>query len=194
MREHSINQLNNFICGWYIDNTSICSRLIEHHKNSTTYDGTIRSDIVDKKHKNSKDCIISDTALLQDYASILIKAANLYSEKYSFCNAYEQWGIVENINIQHYKPGGGFYSWHTERTSGSQPIASRHLVFMTYLNTLNKEGGETEFFYQKIKVKPEKGLTLIWGADWTFSHRGIKSDFEDKYITTGWFSFIPKKN
>ena len=31
---------------------------------------------------------------------------------------------------------------------------------MTYLNDI-KDGGETEFYYQKLKVKPEKGLTLI---------------------------------
>ena len=59
---------------------------------------------------------------------------------------------------------------------------------MTYLNTVN-DGGETEFIYQKLKVKPETGLTLIWGADWTFTHRGITSKTETKYITTGWYSY-----
>ena len=59
---------------------------------------------------------------------------------------------------------------------------------MTYLNDV-ENGGETEFYYQKIKVKPEKGLTLIWSADWTFMHRGITTINEDKYIITGWFEF-----
>jgi hypothetical protein len=59
---------------------------------------------------------------------------------------------------------------------------------MTYLNNI-KKGGETEFFYQNLKVKPEKGLTLIWPADWTFTHRGIPSPKEIKYITTGWYSY-----
>jgi hypothetical protein len=52
--------------------------------------------------------------------------------------------------------------------------------------------GETEFFHQKIKFKPEKGLTLIWPADWTFTHRGIASLSEEKYIATGWLSFVDK--
>ena len=60
---------------------------------------------------------------------------------------------------------------------------------MTYLNDVNK-GGETEFVYQKLKVKPEIGLTLIWGSDWTFTHRGIASPKETKYITTGWYCFF----
>ena len=61
---------------------------------------------------------------------------------------------------------------------------------MTYLNTV-KDGGETEFIYQKLKVKPETGLTLIWGSDWPFTHRGITSKTKTKYITTGWYSYTP---
>ena len=60
---------------------------------------------------------------------------------------------------------------------------------MTYLNDVENEG-ETEFYHQKIKVKPQKGLTLIWPADWTHTHRGIASKIDEKYIITGWFSFI----
>ena len=66
---------------------------------------------------------------------------------------------------------------------------SRHLVFMTYLNDV-KDDGQTEFYYQRLKIKPEKGLTLIWPADWTFTHRGIASNSEDKYIVTGWLNLV----
>jgi len=60
---------------------------------------------------------------------------------------------------------------------------------MTYLNDVTDEGG-TEFFHQKLKVSPEKGLTLIWPVDWTHLHRGVPSPTQEKYIITGWFSFI----
>jgi hypothetical protein len=59
---------------------------------------------------------------------------------------------------------------------------------MTYLNDV-EIGGETEFFHQKLKIRPEKGLTLIWPADWTFTHIGITSP-EEKFIVTGWFNYI----
>ena len=59
---------------------------------------------------------------------------------------------------------------------------------MTYLNDIN-DGGETEFLYQNIKIKPRKGLTLIWPADWTFTHRGNFAPSEEKYIVTGWFNY-----
>ena len=51
------------------------------------------------------------------------------------------------------------------------------------------EGG-TEFFYQRIRTQPRKGLTLIWPADWTHLHRGVVSPSEEKYIITGWFDFL----
>ena len=35
----------------------------------------------------------------------------------------------------------------------------------------------------------EKGLTVIWPSEWTFTHRGIKAVKEDKYIITGWYVF-----
>ena len=60
---------------------------------------------------------------------------------------------------------------------------------MTYLNDINDQG-ETEFIHQKMKVKPRKGLTLIWGADWTFLHKGLASPSETKYITTGWYEYV----
>ena len=58
---------------------------------------------------------------------------------------------------------------------------------MTYLNDV--EDGGTEFYYQGLKTKAEKGLTLIWPSDFTHTHRGIISNTKEKYIATGWFSY-----
>ena len=81
--------------------------------------------------------------------------------------------------------------WHCEK-SGDEGNINRHLVFMTYLNDVT-DGGETEWYYQKEKIKPEKGLTVIWPAEWMFTHRGVISKTQTKYITTGWYNFIWKK-
>jgi hypothetical protein len=59
---------------------------------------------------------------------------------------------------------------------------------MTYLNDVT-DSGETEFLHQQLKIKPEKGLTLIWPADWMFTHRGVASLTQEKYIATGWFNY-----
>ena len=37
----------------------------------------------------------------------------------------------------------------------------RALAWMVYLNDV-EEGGETEFLYQQLKIKPSKGRVVIW--------------------------------
>jgi hypothetical protein len=59
---------------------------------------------------------------------------------------------------------------------------------MTYLNDVPDAG--TEFKYQKITTQAKKGLTIIWPSDWTHTHKGQISDVNEKYIITGWYSFI----
>ena len=63
---------------------------------------------------------------------------------------------------------------------------------MTYLNDVTDAGG-TEFYHQKVTVTPVKGLTLVWPADWTFTHRGVPSPTQEKRIMTGWFNFSPPR-
>ena len=43
---------------------------------------------------------------------------------------------------------------------------------------------------QPIKIKPKKGLSVIWPADFTYTHRGIPSPTQEKYIATGWFHMV----
>ena len=172
--------------GFYLDK-DICDRIIEFHETGIQYEGVIGCG-VQKERKDSIDCAL-DGSLKIDYIIELQKACDKYIEKYPQCNEYASWSIQENVNIQRYDPpGGGYKVWHTERPSAQSPFGNRHLVFMTYLNDI-EEGGETEFYHQKLKVKPEKGLTLIWGVDWTFTHRGLPAPKETKYVTTGWYSF-----
>jgi hypothetical protein len=178
-----------FIGQYYLDDLSICDDIINYFKNSTDKTaGKVGFGEVNKIIKDSTDLYLDNVNLANNYNMQLQQVLNKYIEKYEFCNKYESFSLVERVNIQHYLPSQGFYRWHTERTGKQEPVASRHLVFMTYLNDVD-DGGETEFYYQELKVKPRKGLTLIWPADWTHTHRGITSNTEEKYIVTGWFNF-----
>ena len=193
MREHKVNKKDNFIGGWYMDNTSICDKIIRHHELSPNKTpGIIGSNgkpIVDPKVKQSTDVIHWTDSLRREYYDHLSKAVNAYKQKYPACAAICSWRIIEDINIQHYKPNEGYHAVHCERSSGNLPNVNRLLAFMTYLNEVAVEGG-TEFIHQKIITKAEKGLTLIWPADWMFMHRGIPAPNQHKYVVTGWFSLI----
>lgn len=189
LKEHKINKLNNFIKGWYIDK-SICKKLInifEENKEKHTH-GIVNSGY-DPKIKKSIDFYINSKNKKYDFYykelnNCLLNYKKIFPEldiNLGF------WGIVEQINIQKYNPNDGFFAWHTEQSNISN--SDRMLVFMTYLNTV-KDKGETEWLYQKLKIKPEEGLTIIWPANWNFIHRGCPSDKEIKYIVTGWYKFI----
>ncbi len=188
--------MENFIHQQFVSDLSICDRLIEFHKNDADKSpGEIYNKsgdgIVNPSAKLSVDSRLEpDSPMLRDYAKYLQEVVDGYIEKFPWCNEYGAWGVVDLTNIQYYPPAvGGFKAWHTERGTKHGLPASRHLVFMTYLNDVT-DGGETEFLHQQIKVQPKKGLTLIWPVDWTYTHRGVPSPTQEKYIVTGWFNFM----
>ena len=181
----------NFLHCEYLNNSSVCDSLIEYHKKSEhKRKGRIGLGInFDSKIKDSTDVSLQNGIEKNNYYAELLPVITNYKNKFEFCDNYAKWGIAETVNIQHYSPGQSFSTWHSENVSKELPSAYRMLVFMTYLNDVT-DGGETEWFYQKIKLQPKKGLTAIWPADWTHTHRGIPSSSQDKYIITGWFSYI----
>lgn len=184
--------IETFIGQWFIDE-SICDGLIEFFNEDNQF--PIREGVtgkgVDLDSKYSFDKGVSPVTCdhrIVSYLSVLEDVISLYKERYEFCNGTTSpWTIKEHINIQWYPPNGGFKRFHTER-DGNLSSLNRFLTFMTYLNDVT-DAGETEFYYQKLKVKPQKGLTLIWPVDWTHTHRGIPSPTQEKMIITGWYSF-----
>jgi len=82
--------------------------------------------------------------------------------------------------------GGGYHVWHYE--SDSREKCHRLLAWMVYLNDV-EEGGETEFLYQHLRVKPKQGTLVIWPASFTHTHRGNPPLSNEKYIITGWTEF-----
>ena len=190
----SLDSHPSFIGAWMLDDMSVCDDLIKLHNSqfeelgnigvSNTVDG---EEIIDKSIKNSLDLPLPvHHPINYKYSVELQKVLLAYIAKYPRVEHVARFEI-EAANIQKYPKGGGYHQWHAERNSGNSCVM-RYLVFMTYLNDIS-DSGETEFLYQKLKVKPKKGLTLIWPVDWTHTHRGIPSMTEEKYIITGWYRF-----
>ena len=185
---------NTFIHGTYIPH-DLCDELIEYFNFNKKYhiDGAVgrhNNGIIDKNVKESTEILLSKgnfDGVIGEYRNKLKIALDNYLDVYKSANEVFFFDINEHINFQKYPVGGGFKIWHMENT-GDRAVRNRHLVFMTYLNDI--DDGGTEFFYQNLKTKAEKGLTLIWPAGWTHLHRGIVSQKKEKYIITGWYSFI----
>ena len=192
----------NFMGAWFIEDLKVCDDLIEffHDNKDMQRPGEAGDPMsfgprVMPSIKESVDVFFypnDNFAAWRNYVKQLEKCIESYISEYPKCVETDKWGFYEATNIQYYPPGGGYKAWHSERVCSVEPYNLRHLVFMTYLNDVT-DGGETEFYHQKFKIRARKGLTLIWPADWTYFHRGIPSPTQEKYIITGWLSYLPKE-
>tara|TARA_R100001143_G_scaffold1830_1_gene4556 strand:+ start:555 stop:1088 length:534 start_codon:yes stop_codon:yes gene_type:complete len=146
---------------------------------------------INTAHTNMNQLLLSSAdPVLDKYISQLFEIKNTYVKKYKFIDeGQDPWELHERIKIQKYEPGESYFSWHAEST-GYEGNNNRILVFSTFLNTI-KRGGETEFFYQKEKIKAEEGRTILFPAFWTHTHRGNTTK-ETKYIITGWYTYLSK--
>ena len=190
-----------FIGGWYMSE-EICDEVLNFYNSnkSSQVSGVVavgdKTDDVEKKidpilDVETKKCtqldVIPYAQELTLYNIHLQAILDSYKQKYKWVDSVGTYDIIENMTIQHYKPGEGFYKWHMEN-NGIGETLYRHLVFMTYLNDVENAG--TEFYYfPDLNIQAKKGLTLIWPAGWTHTHRGVISDIDEKHIITGWFNF-----
>lgn len=93
----------------------------------------------------------------------------------------------DEVKIQRTPIRGGFHDWHCE--VGNIKTIERCLVWMLYLNDVPDNEGETEFLWQKMKVKPKTGRFVMWPAFFTHVHRGNPVYSHSKYIVTGWGNY-----
>jgi hypothetical protein len=94
----------------------------------------------------------------------------------------------EVVKLQRTPPRGGYHVWHSEVSSREN--MNRVLTWVVYLNDVPEGEGETEFLWQGIRVKPKAGTCVIWPAHFTHPHRGNPVYSCDKYIATGWYTYI----
>lgn len=189
-----------FLGAWAIQDESVCDDLLalfkERNDSGQTLPGMVsmkggQTATVQKNIKESIEMSLSPTdssPAWRKYLRALQSSMASYVGSYPMAGAYGTFSLTSRTNLQYYPPGGGYKTYHTERTGKAEPEGSRHLVFMTYLQDVTDAGG-TEFLHQNVTVSPRKGLTLIWPADWTITHRGVPSPTQEKAIVTGWFNY-----
>ncbi len=185
----------NFISSWIINPPSLCDNLVDYFEFNQQKQniGVLGGSGINTEVKDTTDIRIKPKELLlpgnhffKEYFEKLFECHSDYIKQWpflkDFCTKYE----IGSFNLQKYKPGQHFKKVHTERASLSS--LHRIFVFMTYLNDVD-DGGSTYFPHYDIEVKPRKGLTLIWPAEWTHAHRGNVLKTGLKYIITGWLHF-----
>ena len=184
----------HFIGCWDMEQNSLCDELIEFFEaHQEKQEPGQSAGAVDLDAKKSTDMTIHPRDLKQqeykaakEYTNCLFECFKDYTEQFSFLESIMPSTFIGSFNIQKYLPGGHFKLPHTERTSVQNSF--RVLAWMTYLNDV-VDGGTTTFTHQDMDVKPSKGKTLIWPAEWTHAHVGNIVNSGEKYIITGWMHF-----
>jgi|TARA_B100000035_G_scaffold304098_1_gene303442 prolyl 4-hydroxylase len=184
----------------YVEENAIssrdCKRLINFFEKSPYKEaGKQGNQEVDRSLKASTDLCFgpedsSDrkiTRVLNPFLKSLDNAVlnSYYKRFYEGLTKMEYWSMCPYFNIQRYYPGEGYFNWHSE--SSGKPSSNRKLVWMIYLNDVDKGG--TEFMYQGLTTQAKEGSIVIWPADWTHIHRGQTEQTDVKYIMTGWYTF-----
>ncbi len=168
----------------------ICAEMIERFERHADeqYPGRIGQTLDhDASIKRSTDLVISGKPHWQDLDRELFRSLSRalaeFKQRFDFfAGPFKDNGYA----IQRTDPGE-FYRWHVD--GGSHDFADRQLVAIWYLNSLEHQGGETEFDYQHISVTPEAGKLLLFPPFWTHRHRGAEVESGRKYIATTWVVF-----
>jgi predicted 2-oxoglutarate/Fe(II)-dependent dioxygenase YbiX len=139
--------------------------------------------------KKTTDLVVSGKQHWQDADNNLFRslgmALNEFKQKFPYFSDMSRFQDM-GYNLQRYQ-AGEYYHWHVD--NDNLALASRQLVALWYLNDAPEQGGETEFMYQNIKVKPEKGKLILFPPFWTHEHRAIMVGKGVKYIATTWVTF-----
>ena len=135
----------------------------------------------EKETKNSWDLEILDKGawqpLFKKIHPLILDCISQYVSKSPVLQSYDL--QITGYKIQMYAKNEGYFRWHAD--SVGHHNGNRVIAMVLYLNDIEL-GGETEFFYQGIKVAPKAGHLVLFPTGWNYMHCGHISRSSDKYI------------
>ena len=168
----------------------ICNEMIRRFEASQDeqYEGRIGQTVSkDRGIKHTTDLVTSGKQHWKDLDNELFRSLRHAILEFREAFPYFKGPFKDmGYNLQRYLPGE-FYHWHID--GGSHEFSQRQLVALWYLNDVEGPGGETEFLYQHIKIKPEAGKLVLFPPFWTHEHRAVELQAGVKYIATTWVVF-----
>lgn len=171
-------------------NKEMCNYMIERFEDAKQeqYPGRIgQTANQDLQIKRSTDLVVSGKEQWRDIDTYLFKSLSYALREikkiHSFFNGpFKDMGYAIQRTDEN-----EFYHWHID--GGSHQFSQRQLVAIWYLNDVAGPGGETEFKFQQLKVKPEQGKMILFPPFWTHEHRGVTLEKGVKYLATTWVVF-----
>lgn len=141
----------------------------------------------DQSIKKSTDLVVSGKEHWKDVDNNLFRSLGMAIKEFREKYEYFKGPFKDNGYALQRTEVGEHYHWHID--GGSHDFSQRQLVAVWYLNDVPGPGGETEFLFQDIKIKPQKGKLVLFPPFWTHEHRGVTLEKGVKYIATTWVVF-----
>jgi predicted 2-oxoglutarate/Fe(II)-dependent dioxygenase YbiX len=137
--------------------------------------------------KRTTDLVVSDKPDWKDVDQVFFRCMAAALREFRETFPYFKGPFKDlGYQVQRYREGE-YYHWHID--GGSHQFSQRQLVALWYLNDVPGPGGETEFLYQDVRVRPEKGKLVLFPPFWTHEHRAVAVQSGVKYIATTWVVF-----
>lgn len=142
----------------------------------------IGSSSINTKIRSSNELLISDydkslNEKLKNFIDICVK---------DYANSFS---TIVNTDIQlillRYREGGE-YKYHSD----NGPNFYRTISFLIYINSDEYEGGETDFRYLNLKVKPSTPKIIFFPSSFVYSHAALPVTKGTKYVIVGWMNDI----
>jgi len=168
----------------------VCAEMIARFEKcrDEQYPGRIGQNMdYDDSVKRSTDLALSGKPHWRDLDRELFRSLNRALSEFKQYYPFFAGPFKDNGYVIQRTDAGEYYHWHID--GGSHEFALRQLVAIWYLNSLENQGGETEFRYQDIRIAPETGKLVLFPPFWTHLHRGKTLQSGSKYIATTWVVF-----
>ena len=137
---------------------------------------------INTKIRSSNELLISeyDNLLDEKIKNFMDTCAKDYANNFS---------TVVNTDVQlillRYREGGE-YKYHSD----NGPNFYRTVSFLIYINSDEYEGGETDFRYLDLKVKPLTPKIIFFPSSFIYNHAALPVTKGTKYVIVGWMNDI----
>jgi len=114
--------------------------------------------------------------IINQYYTLLLSTTNVYAKKYNIHETFwhEQYSVLK------YVPGTQYHEHYDGGTNIGRAISC-----VCYLND-DYEGGEIEFINFKVKIKPQKGMLILFPSNYAYRHIAHPVISGTKYNLVTW--------
>lgn len=178
-----------FISAWEITDISICDKILSAFVKDIEADAKalIRNDKDHWIYEKTKTTLFSEEVVSlerqtkKDYCDFLTTCYRDYIQEWPFLRSLEHVIKMSSFNITNYCG-----EQHLKGINMCRDLTNLNHFFV-YATFLNDCEGKTsiQFRHYDLEIQSQKGLTLIWPADWIHAHTLNTANAEESYILTG---------